>query len=168
MAWRWRVRRVAKWGGVITCFVLLGCFAFSMRFAGELQFGTHVLTAWSGNLIFEELHNYGSVSRMPQGRFTKLARLEFRNLTWWPQHHLIWLHVNYDGYIPQPGSYIERWIIPAWMIFVAIGLPTVFLWWLDRRSPPGHCPRCGYNLTGNVSGRCPECGVVVSEGRGAC
>ncbi|HKQ47230.1 MAG TPA: hypothetical protein VJZ71_04070 [Phycisphaerae bacterium] len=28
--------------------------------------------------------------------------------------------------------------------------------------PPGHCHSCGYNLTGNVSGRCPECGTPVS------
>jgi hypothetical protein len=27
-----------------------------------------------------------------------------------------------------------------------------------RRTPDGHCTRCGYNLYGNVSGRCPECG----------
>ena len=32
---------------------------------------------------------------------------------------------------------------------------------LDRRPLPGHCPHCGYNLTGNVSGRCPECGREV-------
>ncbi|MCP4590737.1 MAG: hypothetical protein GY842_08330 [bacterium] len=29
-----------------------------------------------------------------------------------------------------------------------------------QREPPNleECPRCGYNLKGNVSGRCPECG----------
>ncbi len=27
--------------------------------------------------------------------------------------------------------------------------------------PPGHCQRCGYNLTGNVSGVCPECGEKI-------
>ena len=36
------------------------------------------------------------------------------------------------------------------------------------RTPPiypwGHCRHCGYNLTGNISGRCPECGEeAVSE-----
>lgn len=30
------------------------------------------------------------------------------------------------------------------------------------RPGPDHCQRCGYNLTGNVSGACPECGAVVS------
>ena len=27
--------------------------------------------------------------------------------------------------------------------------------------PPGHCQKCGYNLTGNVSGVCPECGTAT-------
>jgi len=27
---------------------------------------------------------------------------------------------------------------------------------------PGHWQTCGYNLTGNVSGRCPECGTVTN------
>jgi len=31
---------------------------------------------------------------------------------------------------------------------------------------PGHCRRCGYDLTGNVSGRCPECGTDVPRDGG--
>jgi len=31
----------------------------------------------------------------------------------------------------------------------------------NRRRAQGLCPRCGYNLTGNVSGACPECGTPV-------
>jgi hypothetical protein len=30
-----------------------------------------------------------------------------------------------------------------------------------RRPPPGHCRACGYNLKGNISGVCPECGEAV-------
>ena len=29
--------------------------------------------------------------------------------------------------------------------------------WVGRYAR-GHCPACGYDLTGNVSGVCPECG----------
>lgn len=32
--------------------------------------------------------------------------------------------------------------------------------------PPGHCWKCGYNLTGNISGRCSECGKPTSSWAG--
>ena len=32
-----------------------------------------------------------------------------------------------------------------------------------RRIPPGFCQVCEYNLTGNVSGRCPECGKPIER-----
>ena len=31
----------------------------------------------------------------------------------------------------------------------------------------GHCQRCGYNLAGNVSGICPECGTPIGTGSSA-
>jgi hypothetical protein len=34
---------------------------------------------------------------------------------------------------------------------------------LQRRPRRGHCGECGYNLTGNVSGVCPECGSTILE-----
>lgn len=32
---------------------------------------------------------------------------------------------------------------------------------LSQVKPPGFCQKCGYDLTGNVSGVCPECGTGV-------
>lgn len=32
-----------------------------------------------------------------------------------------------------------------------------------RPYPLGHCRHCGYNLTGNISGVCPECGQTIGE-----
>jgi hypothetical protein len=51
--------------------------------------------------------------------------------------------------------------LPLWIPFLLFAIPTVYVWWRDRRIPPGHCRKCGYNLTGNVSGVCPECGERV-------
>jgi hypothetical protein len=36
-----------------------------------------------------------------------------------------------------------------------------------RRFVPGHCQKCGYNLTGNVSGVCPECGEKATPQQSA-
>ncbi len=53
--------------------------------------------------------------------------------------------------------------------YVVLGLffcvaPAIALWLLSAlpHFPPGHCRNCGYDLTGNVSGRCPECGSEVA------
>jgi hypothetical protein len=40
-------------------------------------------------------------------------------------------------------------------------------WWL-RRPRRGHCRTCRYDLTGNVSGVCPECGTAVLLERSSC
>ena len=37
------------------------------------------------------------------------------------------------------------------------------LWREWRRKPFGHCQKCGYNLTGNTSGVCPECGRSIPQ-----
>ena len=51
------------------------------------------------------------------------------------------------------------WVVPLWVPFAIVCLPTAILWHRDRRTvKPGCCQRCGYNLTGNVSGICSECG----------
>ena len=55
-------------------------------------------------------------------------------------------------------------IVPLWPISAALGFAAVAFWILDQRpSQPGRCHKCGYDLTGNVSGRCPECGWRVKK-----
>jgi hypothetical protein len=65
------------------------------------------------------------------------------------------------GNLLDPTGRLDAGIyLPPWIPFVIIAAPTAVLWYVDRRRiPPGHCRKCGYNLTGNVSGRCPECGT---------
>lgn len=43
---------------------------------------------------------------------------------------------------------------------VALGGLASLIFWLHpvSRTAPGRCARCGYDLRGNVSRRCPECG----------
>ena len=51
--------------------------------------------------------------------------------------------------------------LPLVYPFLGIAVPTLLVWWFGPKPPkPGHC-RCGYDLTGNTSGTCPECGIEV-------
>jgi hypothetical protein len=52
--------------------------------------------------------------------------------------------------------------LPLWLPFLALLIPTLLLWRRDRKPRPGFCRRCDYDLTGNASGRCPECGEPIS------
>lgn len=54
-----------------------------------------------------------------------------------------------------PPRYIE---IPLWMPLLLFAIPTAHLSWRNRPFPSDSCQKCGYDLTGNVSGTCPECG----------
>lgn len=88
-------------------------------------------------------------------------------------------------YFVQNPPGFSVWCYPIdpkvdWMTRIGLGLPAAdgkavetpilfpfllsLLWvWKtrDRRPIEGHCRRCEYNLTGNVSGRCPECGLFT-------
>jgi hypothetical protein len=67
------------------------------------------------------------------------------------------------------GSKIRYWVaaVPHWFVVAVLAVPPAL--WLRRRQRErraarvGHCPRCGYDLTANVSGTCPECGRRVAE-----
>lgn len=40
--------------------------------------------------------------------------------------------------------------------------------WRKKSRPRDRCQKCGYSLTGNVSGRCPECGKKTETWIKAC
>ena len=56
--------------------------------------------------------------------------------------------------------------VPCW--FLALPVAAACCWRLATRSRrrlrelPGHCDGCGYDLRGNASGVCPECGTPVA------
>jgi len=45
-----------------------------------------------------------------------------------------------------------------------IGVIWLFKWNRRRKLSPNACPDCGYDLTGNETGMCPECGVGAGTG----
>ena len=54
--------------------------------------------------------------------------------------------------------------VPIW-VFLSISVAAITIAWRRPRAfRPPRCVECSYNLTGNVSGVCPECGTPVAKG----
>ncbi len=58
-----------------------------------------------------------------------------------------------------PGYWSGVWI-PLWLIALVVAVSWGIIRWRHRPIPPGHCTSCGYDLTGNISGVCSECGMA--------
>ena len=75
-----------------------------------------------------------------------------------PNQASLWLSSS------QQGPFRFTWLVfPFWLMALTLTflgmMPVVrgpVVRWLRRRA--GRCLFCGYDLTGNKSGRCPECG----------
>lgn len=81
---------------------------------------------------------------------------------------LLWMvHTTYT-------MYRGEFIFPQWVwVAISYGIPALTIGWLiwgfillgiarRRIALIMRCPRCSYNLTGNKSGTCPECGEPIS------
>jgi transcription elongation factor Elf1 len=65
---------------------------------------------------------------------------------------------------------LERWGTAGELVVAAFFLPIIYgLWWAGRslfppeRIDENRCTHCDYDLTGNESGVCPECGVETGR-----
>ena len=54
---------------------------------------------------------------------------------------------------------------PDTVIYVVYGVIRLIVWPFTRTKtfPLGMCQKCGYNLRGNISGICPECGTPCGK-----
>lgn len=136
--------RIAKWAGLISCAVLVAVYVLSIwkacQFCVPLMHRTVFCGFDGGTLLVVVLLD----TTYPSPGFGVADASYFR----------LWLeHCNFVGFGHM------AWI-PIWMLLAALALPTAFLWRIDRQPiPPGHCKNCSYDLTGNTSGTCPECGT---------
>jgi hypothetical protein len=143
-----RRRAAMKWAGVVLCAVML--------------------VSWGASRWF--LINITNV-----GEYSTLAQLSAGevSVTWFQGRARHWpgpgWHIEGERRIPE-WRWKVRWstelriqqiAVPLYLPLAVLALPTVWLFYRDRRSVrwsrEGRCAGCGYDLSG-VSGKCPECG----------
>jgi len=146
------IRRGGKWAGVVLSVLLLSAWGLSYswgvyappisRYLVFVERG-FVRVTWSPN--YRMIRARFELVRVPSGRVP-------RTEAWWLPRRTSKLLAPYEVW--------HALKLPLWIPCVVAIVPTIVLFWRDRRRriPPGHCRRCSYDLTGNMSGMCPECG----------
>jgi len=145
---RSRTRRVLKWVGTAGCILILAAYSASVQWSVSYRGRQNLVDLSAGVLAF--VHT--PLPDKPLG-----WRID-RN----PQApYLMGIGQYACGTIR--GRFVCSIELPLWLPLLLVAVPTALLWWRDRRYPAGHCRNCGYDLTGNVSGVCPECGTPIKR-----
>jgi hypothetical protein len=166
--------------GLIAYIIAAECFAIGLGLDGPLPPGTPHLEKrlWECMLLW-----LAAVYAVGWVQFARDRRPPSDAATWpivvVPLAIAVWLSAAiawrwYFDYIRSPAAYrpLVAWLdvgIPLVMVSfpLAAGLAGSYtlakharFWRLPFTA--GRCPGCGYDLTGNVSGTCPECGESVA------
>ncbi len=152
---RQRLRGTCKWGGVALCVLLCALW---------------LMTGWWTWIVYRHpadevgmilYVNYGGLAlRRTSSPYSPKFFGQAEGITS-DRHGLRWTW-NVYGEWDSLNDWNVR--IPFWVPFLLIALPTGYLFWSDhrRRMRAGCCEKCGYDLTGNTTGRCPECGMMTA------
>ncbi len=154
---RLRIRRILKWTGLIACVLIVVAWGVSLRWRVE-RYESHIHATLLGGQVYVYWFS-GQKQATAAGRW----RVSWSSTSSFG-YGFRWPYANYEP-SPDPPYSIRQplWqvILPLWLPLLIAAIPTAFLWHRDRRCHPlGHCRKCGYDLRGNESGRCSECGTA--------
>lgn len=158
---RSRARRTLKWGGTASCLVLFGALVLSptcrIEWAtwpyGPASDEQQLVIGFHGGAF--DVCKFGSIGGMgPPG---------WPGFSWYADWPWEWFWLpGASRFYGVAGSKLGV-LIPLWLPLLLTLIPTIHLWYKDREPLPGCCVKCGYDLTGNTSGLCPECGEEITS-----
>jgi hypothetical protein len=139
------MRRKAKWCGIAVCLALTTAWLISLRSWSHFTVNGFTCALFAGSMTFDN-YTYAGYGCYFKGYSTSppWVRFGFR----WPELFVVG---------PRHGALV----VPIWMPLSLALASTCWLWRRARRRTGFCC--CGYSLTGNVSGICPECGSKTAS-----
>ncbi len=133
-----RLRTFTLWTGTLLCVLIAVAFVVSAWWRVWVQFDTFYITIANGHV---------GIQRGVAGWFEGPVKVEWfpgmHRWNFWSFRQSLWRH------------------FPLYPVFAMVAVPTLLVWRFGRKPVKPGCCRCGYDLTGNTSGVCPECGVEV-------
>jgi hypothetical protein len=159
MCTRSRFGRIAKWSGTIGLVLMLLTCAVSLQKISVWGSGSRNMVVGIGNA--NAFIGWRAQAPLLSEHPIHYRSMFFSTSTDRPLLHYLWPP---RALLQRPfyvrGSTMCHVSVPFWVAALPLSVLTVWLWRRDRRPKPGHCQRCGYDLTGNTSGTCPECGLA--------
>jgi hypothetical protein len=149
------LRCVIKWGGASACALLAAAFGLSMRDnPWPYRRDIILLFGWSVSLDHAQLVLGREPIRPPgslviSGSYLRLRRSASEQM--------------FGFYQERWGARGPRYYCSLLTPLGLVAIPTAWAW-CPRRHRPGTCPRCRYDLAGNATGVCPECGNDLEYG----
>ena len=151
---QWKPRTAIGWVAIAACTIIVTTWAISLRYEFCIGWGLFLtlgdgqLTIWDGSFLSGPHGFWGYVERINSDTH------DLDDLT----YGLSWLDAVEDCGIGARtlGS------VPLWILLLPWAGLAALVQMRLRRYSPACCLECGYNLTGNASGICPECGTPVA------
>ncbi len=137
-----------KWGGTVLTVLLLVAWVGSAWWEAAVRCPPTIRAGVQAGVLFMSWET--PWSPWPASFECVIGPRPGVSWTWW-----------FDVFrLPLPkGGTVSCIRIPIWFLSLATGLCSAWLWNRDRRRAPGLCCNCGYDLRGNPSSVCPECGA---------
>ena len=132
---RWRT--LVLWSGCTLCVLIAVAFVVSARWAFILQVDPAAVYVYGGSVVIVLDDPFISTISIDQ---------HVHGLSRWATFT--------SGHNGTTG--VE---FPLFVPFLGVALPTFLVWRCVPKFPRGCCQQCGYDLRGNVSGVCSECGA---------
>lgn len=142
---RHRARWLARLG-LCLCLALAAIWAASLRWGVRYERGRIGFNLYDGGCVVW-------IVKVPDGRGQGLHinDVTIRRRSWMPTLPCTFSNPREDCLS-----------VPLWMPLVLLAVVTAALLRVSRKADPDRCATCEYDLRGNQSGRCPECGVSAS------
>ena len=146
------MHRLSKWMGLALSAAIALCWIANLRWNITLEIANWDLGIRNGAVFVQRNERKHGMPNKKGIRVGIYPASGWSDLALRPQRD------SWEDHFYQ----ITAYHVPLWMPFGLFTITTACLWHLDRHPAPGKC-RCGYDLTGNTSGRCPECGRIAPE-----
>lgn len=158
-----RELRFRRWAWVSATFVTLSCAVWlvSCRWSAGYIESTWAVSIGEGGLHVVQNRLVPHINLSEEALLAGASETGSQLWSAWREDVTLHWVPRYYQFAMGDGTYLRDLLLPLWIpCLLVIGMSGLWYWRI-RRFKEGSCRHCQYDLTGNTSGVCPECGTPI-------